>query len=114
MARVPARLDGEQRHLRGAVTALARAPGRLDAEQRHVAGLESQVRLVDPANTLARGWSITRDSDGRAVTSAAQLTPGDVLVTTFASGVAESRVDRTSLSPSSAPSPTGADGERER
>jgi exodeoxyribonuclease VII large subunit len=90
-ARVVDRADAR---VRAAVSSLGRTPARLDGESRHLGGLESQVRLVDPVNTLARGWSITRDVHGRAITSAGDLTSGDLLVTTFATGVAESRVER--------------------
>jgi exodeoxyribonuclease VII large subunit len=86
-------LDGAQRRVDTAVASVGRAPARLDAELRHLSGLESQVRLVDPVNLLARGWSITRDASGRAVRSATDLAPGDRLVTTFATGVATSTVD---------------------
>jgi exodeoxyribonuclease VII large subunit len=103
-------VDRADQRLRGAVASLARTPARLDSEARHVTGLESQVRFVDPVNTLARGWSITRDAGGRALTSAEGLRAGDVLSTTFATGVAESRVEHTTSTP------TGADvaGEQER
>jgi len=77
-----------------AVDALARAPRRLDHESRHLDGLEAQVRLVDPVRTMARGWSITRTVDGRAITDAAALGVGQELVTTFAAGRARSRVEQ--------------------
>ena len=85
-------IERAEARVRAGASTMARLPGRLDAEARHLTGLESHLRLVDPVNTLARGWSITRDASGRAVTSAADLVPGDVLVTTFATGVAESKV----------------------
>ena len=70
-------------------------PQRLDPEQRHLDGLAERVRLLDPVNTMARGWSITRAADGRTVRSAADLQPGDQIVTTFATGTARSRVEET-------------------
>lgn len=87
--RVVARADV---HTEQALAVLGRLPRRLDAEERHLAGLEAQVRLVDPVRTMARGWSITRTADGRTVRSAADLVPGDVLVTSFAAGTARSTV----------------------
>ena len=78
--------------LAGAVATLARVPARLDAEQRTVAGLQTQLRLLDPVNVMARGWSITRGPDGIAVRDATSLSPGDLLVTTFAAGTATSTV----------------------
>ena len=88
--RVVARAEAQTER---AVAVLGHTPRRLDAEERHVAGLEVQVRLVDPVRTMARGWSITRTVDGRTVRDAAQLRPGDVLVTSFAAGSARSTVD---------------------
>ncbi|MEN9643657.1 MAG: exodeoxyribonuclease large subunit [Actinomycetota bacterium] len=77
-------------------SALRRVPPRLDQEVRHLDGLAQRVRLLDPATTMARGWTITRTADGRTVRSAADLQPGDRLVTTFATGTATSRVEETS------------------
>ncbi len=51
------------------------------------------VRLLDPAVTMARGWSITRDSDGNVVRSTDQVSDGDVLVTSLAQGSITSRVE---------------------
>ena len=48
---------------------------------------------LDPARTLARGWSITRDAQGRVVRSASAVGPGDRLVTTVADGEVRSTVD---------------------
>lgn len=72
-----------------AARALAAADRRLDA-------VEAQVRALDPARVLARGWSITRDGSGRVVRSAAAVRPGDDLVTTLADGQVRSTVEATS------------------
>jgi exodeoxyribonuclease VII large subunit len=53
----------------------------------------STVRLLDPAVTMARGWSITRDSNGNVVRSTDQVSAGDVLVTSLAQGSITSRVE---------------------
>jgi exodeoxyribonuclease VII large subunit len=62
------------------------------AEQR-VLVAEARVGAVDPVRTLARGWSITRRPGGTLVRSADALTPGDELVTTFATSMVRSRVE---------------------
>ncbi len=85
-------LDRCNARLTGAVSTIARVPSRLDAEQRHLAGLHKQVRLADPVLTMARGWSITRDESGRTVRDVTHLAPGNLLVTTFANGAATSTV----------------------
>src|ERR671916_845387 len=69
-----------------------RAPRALAAAGRELDAVEAQVRALDPARTLARGWSITRGADGRVVRSAAALAPGDALVTTLADGQVTSAV----------------------
>ncbi|MCU1394699.1 MAG: xseA [Ilumatobacteraceae bacterium] len=55
--------------------------------------IEARVRLLDPVHTLARGWSLTRTGDGRIVRSAADVAPGDEIVTTLATGSITSHVD---------------------
>lgn len=47
--------------------------------------LEEKVSLLSPAETLKRGYSITR-SAGHAVTDAAQLSAGDIIEIEFAKG----------------------------
>ncbi len=67
----------------------------LHQQTQTLAQLEARVRSLDPKHALARGWSITRGPDGHVVRSSADVSPGDVIVTTFASGSASSRVDET-------------------
>lgn len=59
--------------------------------------IEARVRLLDPAHTLARGWSLTRDADGRVIRSVTDLAVGATITTTFAAGQAQSVVE--SLTP---------------
>jgi exodeoxyribonuclease VII large subunit len=75
---------------------LGRVPARLEPEMRHVEAVAARVRLLDPVHTMARGWSITRTSDGRVVRSADELSAGSTITTTFAKGSARSRVEETS------------------
>jgi len=79
-----------------ACAVLRRMPARLDPEVRHVDAVAARVRLLDPAHTLARGWSITRTSSGQIVRDAGDVAPGDTITTTFATGTARSRVEETS------------------
>lgn len=99
--RVTARADGR---LDAAVHALTKVPQRLDAEGRHLDGLAAQVRLADPVNALRRGWSITRTVDGRVVRDPTTLAVDDVLITTFATGSARSRVVAAEADTAPAPS----------
>jgi len=88
-------VDRADVRLAGAVAAVRRTPARLEPEMRHLDAVAQRVRLLDPVHTMARGWSITRTADGRAVRDVAQLSPGDQIVTTFANGTAHSRVEET-------------------
>ncbi len=54
--------------------------------------LATQVRLMDPSRLLARGYTITLDRDGRAVTKAAALAVGDLIDTRFSDGQVRSLV----------------------
>jgi exodeoxyribonuclease VII large subunit len=69
------------------------APRAIDHATRLVDTFEVRTRAVDPARTLARGWSITRDADGRIVRSATDVRPGAHLVTTVKDGAVRSTVD---------------------
>ena len=57
--------------------------------------IEARVRSLDPIHAMARGWSLTRTADGRLIRSSSELASGDEIVTTFATGVATSRVEST-------------------
>ena len=54
--------------------------------------LATQVRLMDPNRLLARGYTITLDKEGRAVTKAAALAAGDLINTCFSDGQVRSLV----------------------
>ena len=54
--------------------------------------IDGKLRLLSPENVLKRGYSITL-KDGKAVTDAADLQPGDQLVTRFHKGEVSSRVE---------------------
>jgi exodeoxyribonuclease VII large subunit len=68
---------------------VARAMTRAD---RAVATTAARVRAHDPARVLARGFTVTRRSDGSIVRGAAGLAPDEELLTTFSDGTARSRV----------------------
>ena len=53
--------------------------------------LGSAIRLMDPANVLMRGYSITT-KQGKVVTDAAALAKGDILTTRLARGEVTSEV----------------------
>ena len=68
----------------------------LRLEKSSLNALADRLRLLDPVNTMARGWSITRNALGGVVQDATKLKAGDKLVTTFANGSATSTVQEIS------------------
>ena len=55
--------------------------------------IEARVRLLDPVNALARGWSVTRTSDGRLLRSVSDAVAGENIITTVADGTIASRIE---------------------
>ena len=92
--------SGARAHLRGHDQVLAaaaerlvqRPPRLLAGAARDLARLDAQVRALDPARSLARGWSITRHADGRVVRSVRDVAAGHELSTTLADGEVRSSV----------------------
>ena len=69
----------------------------LDRRARVVDSLEARVRALSPLGVLARGYSLTQNAKtGRVVRDARELATGDVVRTTLAHGVFESRVEGAS------------------
>jgi exodeoxyribonuclease VII large subunit len=92
-ARLDARLARLDAHLVVAGSRTARAALHTTAASSGALGLvAARVDAADPARALARGWSLTRTADGRLVRRATDLSAGEAIVTTFASGQARSTV----------------------
>lgn len=86
---------------------LARGSRRaLDTSARSLDAVAARLRVLDPANVLARGWSITRRADGAVVRSVDDVRAGDELRTTVGDGSVASTVTAT---PASSPT-VDADG----
>lgn len=67
--------------------------GRLQTAQEMLAGKQRLVLQLGPEQVLARGFSITRDSAGRALRRADEIGYGQVLNTQLAHGAIKSRVE---------------------
>jgi exodeoxyribonuclease VII large subunit len=65
----------------------------LERQAQKVAMHASAVRLLDPVTTMARGWSITRDADGKVVRSRTDVSPGEKITTLLADGSITSTVE---------------------
>lgn len=72
---------------------IATRPGAiLSSAERNLSVFDARTRLLDPVNTMARGWSITRAADGSTLRSTKQAKEGETLVTTVADGTITSTV----------------------
>lgn len=60
-------------------------------ESQRIENIESMIRVLDPQNTLKRGYSITR-INGKAVKNREEVRKGDKLITTLQNGEIESIV----------------------
>jgi exodeoxyribonuclease VII large subunit len=65
----------------------------LDRQSQKLMMHAASVRLLDPVTTMARGWSITRDSAGNVVRSISDIKKGDTVVTALADGSITSTVE---------------------
>ncbi|MGH8819179.1 MAG: exodeoxyribonuclease VII large subunit, partial [Achromobacter pestifer] len=82
--------------LAGAVRQLGQAHARLLVQNRNrLAAATAQLRALDPGNTLARGYAIARDAEGRIVRDATALATGQALDLSFAQGGAQVEVQQT-------------------
>ncbi|MEM9407520.1 MAG: exodeoxyribonuclease VII large subunit [Acidobacteriota bacterium] len=66
---------------------------KIDLGKERLSAFERMFSQLDPQRTLERGFSITRDAEGRAVRDAASLESGDRLTTEVATGRIVSRVE---------------------
>lgn len=78
-------IEAQARVLARAGAAVERAEGRLDV-------IGARVAAVDPAVQLARGWSITRRSDGAIVRSITDVAAADRITTALADGTLVSTI----------------------
>lgn len=58
-----------------------------------ISDLHRLLHLLEPRHVLARGFSITRDSQGRVLLHTSQLTTGDLISTELGTGTLVSRVE---------------------
>jgi len=65
---------------------------RFERDQGRISRVGSALSALSPQATLQRGFSITRRKDGKVITSAAQIKPGERMLTQFADGEIDSEV----------------------
>lgn len=72
-----------------------RVPQLLTGHQRQIDAAEARLALLDPANLMRRGWTITRAADGGILRSVHDARPGDVITTQVADGNLTSRIEES-------------------
>jgi exodeoxyribonuclease VII large subunit len=72
------------------------APRVVQGREAQLDGLARRIASLDPAQLLARGWSITRDSQGRVVRDPAAVSSGERIYTTVNGGSFSSIVEEQS------------------
>ena len=112
----------ETRIANGALVAIERSRGRLvnraqrlaapparqlAVQAQRIAHQRELLQLLDPRRQLERGWTLTRDEQGRIVRSSSSLRSGERLITTFAQGSARSVIDDVRLPGEPAPNDGG-------
>ena len=90
-------LNESSHALRAAADRVRRRPSEVLSLATHsLKSASDRLRLLDPVNTMARGWSITRDTNGKAIRGVGSLKQGQVITTSFADGDATSTVETIS------------------
>jgi exodeoxyribonuclease VII large subunit len=67
----------------------------VERARQRISGLASQLESLSPLNVLARGYSLTRTSNGQVISDAAAVSSGDLITTRLAHGELTSRVEQT-------------------
>lgn len=102
------RLDDASTRTARLAERLTAAAGRtLAARDERLEALAAQLAALSPSATLARGFSITRDAQGRIVRDAAQLEPGAAIGIELARGRVEAEVRACESEPEDTPPASG-------
>jgi exodeoxyribonuclease VII large subunit len=86
VARAQSRLDVARDRIRRRPTAVLKLASQV------VDAASERLRLLDPATTMARGWSIVRDANGKSIKSVAQMHTNDLVAVQFADGSVRAEV----------------------
>jgi exodeoxyribonuclease VII large subunit len=96
--RAPATLDGCESSVRTRAARLVSAPGgHLDRSEERVRAMRRLLDAYDVERQLERGYSLTLRADGTLVRGAGEVSGGDEIVTRFADGSVQSRVEATGV-----------------
>jgi exodeoxyribonuclease VII large subunit len=65
----------------------------LDRDRNRLGRVSAALSALNPQATLARGFSITRNPEGRVITSASQVKRGETIRTQLAEGEIDSVIE---------------------
>ena len=89
-------VDRADERLSGRVDRMKRRlPQILADRERDLDNASTRIRLLDPRNVLARGWSITRTSSGKILRSISDAKIGDRVETMVADGILVSTIEES-------------------
>ena len=71
------------------------AMARIAKGSEKVQSLSARLESLSPLNVLGRGYSLTHSAKGKLLRDAAEVKPGDVIVSRLAQGEVTSRVEST-------------------
>ncbi|HYD52142.1 MAG TPA: exodeoxyribonuclease VII large subunit [Gemmatimonadaceae bacterium] len=96
-------LEAAQEILRGHARELARLGARVAERRRQrVAALAGRLHALSPLATLARGYAVARDDEGRALTSAARFAAGQRFELLLRDGRVQARTEEVEVAMGSA------------
>jgi exodeoxyribonuclease VII large subunit len=85
-----------ENHVNGMAEVDALADREIGQHSKLLGHLADLVRAYDPVHVLRRGFSITLNAQGKAVKAAADLAPGETIITRLAAGQIASTITQTS------------------
>lgn len=87
-------VDADRQQIDALTDRMARATQRLlDRRAGRLAVAQAGLTAVSPLGTLARGFAIVRDGDGRLIRSVTQARPGEAITIQVSDGVLGGRID---------------------
>lgn len=88
------RFDKEKLKISGIISLLTNLTGSgIERSRQNLNSLESLIKVLDPKNTIKRGYSITK-LNGKSIKSISEIKEGDLLTTILIDGELHSRIEK--------------------
>ncbi len=85
--------------LNSAILQLKEQKKQIQLKRQQLAILRGELKELDPSRVLDRGYNMSFSADGRVITQAAELKPGDSMQVRFRDGTVQSKVTSTTRNP---------------